>query len=259
MDNADLRFAKLVARIYKELPPKPDDLDEPPRPLEPIPNEQLGAILIQGIGSTSDHKDTDYFHINGIVDLLDELKIPHITFSYKGHHDLNYGPWDTKVEIASVAKCLSHFVAAFPDGKVLIFAHSQGGSIAAHWVCRFSEPGDLDRIARVFFLACPLILPVPPIASIDDGARKQLVSLQSVKGYSVEPSDLVTKLQHKYVVIRYWRDRLAPDKYSSFIDRDRSSSPLSETTISTTSHMGICNHRLTINIIRSHIENGSLS
>jgi pimeloyl-ACP methyl ester carboxylesterase len=231
---------------------RPDGYQDPPsRPLTAIPNKEIGAVLIQGLGSTSDPTDQEHFYIDDIATLLDELDIPYVVFSYKGQKDLNYRPWDTKVNIASIAEELTPFVLAFKDGRVLLIAHSQGGNLAAFWACHYANDALLEHIAGAFFLASPLIQPKPP--AFLHGQQKPRFWLGAVNDYTMDLSELSSRLQRKFVIIRYWGDRAAPATYSSFLDLGRSKAPFSETIIREAKHNEICGHPLTLDVIRRSV------
>jgi pimeloyl-ACP methyl ester carboxylesterase len=248
------QYVRTADFVFKTIPRRPDSyVSPPPRPLVPIPNTNLAAILIQGLGSTSDRTDQERFYIRGIADLLDDLGIPYLVFSYQGHVDLNYAPWDTVgVPVVSIAKELTHFVSAFPSGDILLFAHSAGGNIAAFWACTYAERKQLDRIAGTFFLASPLLQPTPAILETAENQKHELWR-GATEGYSMKLSELAERLQYHFVVIRYWKDALAPIERSSFVFMSRDKAPLSEIVIRDTGHSEICSHYLTLAVTRKYI------
>lgn len=108
------RQIDVSARTLERIPQRPIDyVDPPPRPLRPILQSPLGAILVQGAGSTSNPNDGTNFFIHGLTDDLGQLSIPYVIFSYKNPDDLDYRPWDTLVNIASKARELTRYVSAF--------------------------------------------------------------------------------------------------------------------------------------------------
>jgi hypothetical protein len=253
--HAERRAVRLFDEALGRVDPCPEGHQDPdPQRLTPTPNVEIGAVLIQGLNSTSDPDDQEHFHFGSIVSLLDQLNIPHVIFSYNGAENLHYRPWNTRVNIASTAEKLTPFVeTAFPDGEVFIIAHSQGGSLASFWTNNHASPTALDRLLGVFFLASPLLLPIHPGLWLDPEQPRLRYWLDVIDGYSMHLPVLVGNLDGRLVVIRPWGDPLARSRFSSFLDLQRRQAPLSETIISDTGHIEICDDLLTLEIIATHI------
>ena len=264
-DSEEKRFIKLLENTIIRIQEEPIEFKYPePREFGTLPFSQTRALLIQGLDSTSDETNISHFHLGPVLDLLAYLKIAYVIFSYLGTENLNYYPWHTVVNIAKKSKDISNFISSLNAKKIVIIAHSQGGCLVAHWVCNYATDKELKKIAAVFFGAAPLFLPfVPPssLASPGDSAAKRGNLAACLDGYIFNIDLLADRLNEKMIVVRNWRDGLAPALRSSFLfpDISKDIAPCSEIVIRDAEHPKIYHHHQTISTLRSYIRNMAIN